>query len=200
MSRVSGDRAGGEQRREVAGSAPPHALLSALAIQAYNEIELKRSPEAEAREDSLRLTKFASGELNRADGVADRGLKSRGRVAIPLDPQAGKISESGNVVRPAQPFRHERTGPSRGQRLRCPLIIYAGGRRDDREDLAVIGRHLHRVDLVLWTAHDIKGNIQVERELFSVITGPFFGHRSLSFAVAAGQLCEPSEHRSVSSA
>jgi hypothetical protein len=56
MSRVSGDRAGGEQRREVAGSAPPHAILSALAIKAYNEIELKRSLEAEAREDALRLT------------------------------------------------------------------------------------------------------------------------------------------------
>jgi hypothetical protein len=74
------------QAREVAGSAPPHAILSALTIQAYNETELKRSLEAEAREDSLQVTKFASGELNRADGVADRGLKSRGRVAIPLDP------------------------------------------------------------------------------------------------------------------
>ena len=42
------------------------AILPALAIQGYNEIELKRSREAEVRADALRLTKFASGELDRA--------------------------------------------------------------------------------------------------------------------------------------
>ena len=41
------------------------AILPALAIQAYNEIELKRSREAEVRVDALRLAKFASGELDR---------------------------------------------------------------------------------------------------------------------------------------
>jgi len=41
------------------------AILPALAIQAYNEIELKRSREAEVRENALRLAKFASGELDR---------------------------------------------------------------------------------------------------------------------------------------
>jgi hypothetical protein len=69
-----------------------------------------------------------------------------------------------------------------GARLRCPLINYAGRRRDNREDLAVIGRHLHRVDVVLRAAHDIKRNMQVERELFSVIMGPFFRWRPDSVA------------------
>ena len=41
------------------------AILPALAIQAYNEIELKRSREAEVRQDALRLAKFATGELDR---------------------------------------------------------------------------------------------------------------------------------------
>jgi hypothetical protein len=46
------------------------AILPALAIQAYNEIELRRSREAEVREDALRLAKFASGELDR---IIDNG-------------------------------------------------------------------------------------------------------------------------------
>ena len=41
------------------------AILPALAIQAYNEIELKRSREAEVRQDALRLAQFATGELDR---------------------------------------------------------------------------------------------------------------------------------------
>ncbi len=41
------------------------AILPALAIQAYNEIELRRSREAEVRQDALRLAKFATGELDR---------------------------------------------------------------------------------------------------------------------------------------
>lgn len=41
------------------------AILPALAIQAYNEIELKRSREAEVRQDAMRLAKFATGELDR---------------------------------------------------------------------------------------------------------------------------------------
>ena len=41
------------------------AILPAVATQAYNEIELKRSREAEVRVDALRLAKFASGELDR---------------------------------------------------------------------------------------------------------------------------------------
>jgi signal transduction histidine kinase len=41
------------------------ALLPALAIQAYNEIEGRRAREAEVREDALRLAQFASGELDR---------------------------------------------------------------------------------------------------------------------------------------
>jgi len=41
------------------------AILPALAIQAYNEIELNRAREAEVRENALRLAKFASGELDR---------------------------------------------------------------------------------------------------------------------------------------
>jgi hypothetical protein len=64
------------------------------------------------------------------------------------------------------------TGPQPGARLRCPLIMYAGRQWDNRKDLVVIGRHLHRVDFVLRAAHDINNNIQVERELFQRNNGP----------------------------
>ena len=63
-----------------------------------------------------------------------------------VDPTGPEVGRSGEVVGPAQPFRLERTGPQPGPRLRCPLIMYAGERQDNREDLAVIGRHLHRVN------------------------------------------------------
>ena len=46
------------------------AILPALAIQAYNEIMLKRSRETEVRTDALRLAKFAAGELDR---IIDNG-------------------------------------------------------------------------------------------------------------------------------
>jgi signal transduction histidine kinase len=46
------------------------ALLPALAIQSYNELELRASREAEVREDALGLAKFAFGELNR---IIDNG-------------------------------------------------------------------------------------------------------------------------------
>jgi signal transduction histidine kinase len=46
------------------------AILPALAIQAYNEVTLKRSRETEVRTDALRLAKFAAGELDR---IIDNG-------------------------------------------------------------------------------------------------------------------------------
>src|SRR4051794_8326989 len=44
--------------------------MPALAVQTYNEIELRRSREAEVRQDALRLAKFAAGELDR---IIDNG-------------------------------------------------------------------------------------------------------------------------------
>jgi signal transduction histidine kinase/ActR/RegA family two-component response regulator len=41
------------------------AILPALAVQAYNEVELRRSREAEVRQEALRLAKFAAGEVDR---------------------------------------------------------------------------------------------------------------------------------------
>src|SRR3984893_10538487 len=41
------------------------AILPALAIQAYHEIELRRPGEAEVRVNALAVAKFASGELER---------------------------------------------------------------------------------------------------------------------------------------
>jgi signal transduction histidine kinase len=41
------------------------SIIPALAVQTYNEVELRRSREAEVRGDALRLAKFASGELDR---------------------------------------------------------------------------------------------------------------------------------------
>jgi signal transduction histidine kinase len=41
------------------------AVLPALAIQASNEFDLRRSREAEVRQNALRLAQFASGELDR---------------------------------------------------------------------------------------------------------------------------------------
>ena len=46
------------------------AVLPALAIQIYNETQLKQSREAEVRQDALRLAKFASGEIDR---IIDNG-------------------------------------------------------------------------------------------------------------------------------
>ena len=46
------------------------AVLPALAIQTYNETQLKQSREAEVRRDALRLAKFASGEIDR---IIDNG-------------------------------------------------------------------------------------------------------------------------------
>ena len=46
------------------------ALLPALAIQIYNETQLKQSREAEVRQDAMRLAKFASGEIDR---IIDNG-------------------------------------------------------------------------------------------------------------------------------
>src|SRR3954452_18020549 len=41
------------------------AVLPALAIEAYNQIELRHEREREFRRDALRLATFASGELDR---------------------------------------------------------------------------------------------------------------------------------------
>src|SRR5271165_4172669 len=46
------------------------AVLPALAIQTYNETQLKQSREAEVRRDAQRLAKFASGEIDR---IIDNG-------------------------------------------------------------------------------------------------------------------------------
>jgi signal transduction histidine kinase len=46
------------------------AILPAIAIQAYDEIGLKRSREAEVRDDALRLATFAAGEIDR---IIDNG-------------------------------------------------------------------------------------------------------------------------------
>ncbi|MBV9150661.1 MAG: response regulator [Alphaproteobacteria bacterium] len=46
------------------------SILPALAVQTYNEIELRQSRGAEARNEALRLAKFASGELDR---IVDNG-------------------------------------------------------------------------------------------------------------------------------
>lgn len=46
------------------------AILPALAIQAYTEVALRRSREAEVRFDALRLARFAAGELDR---IIDNG-------------------------------------------------------------------------------------------------------------------------------
>jgi signal transduction histidine kinase len=46
------------------------AMLPALAIQAYNEIDGRRTREAEVADDALRLARFASGELDR---IVDNG-------------------------------------------------------------------------------------------------------------------------------
>jgi signal transduction histidine kinase len=40
------------------------SLLPALAIQAYNELDLRKAREAEVHENALRMAKFASGELD----------------------------------------------------------------------------------------------------------------------------------------
>ncbi|MBV8167712.1 MAG: hypothetical protein JO021_13030, partial [Alphaproteobacteria bacterium] len=40
------------------------AILPALAIQTYGEIDLRRARETEVRENALRLARFASGELD----------------------------------------------------------------------------------------------------------------------------------------
>src|SRR4051794_34886968 len=41
------------------------AVLPALAIEAYNQVEMRQEREREMRRDALRLATFASGELDR---------------------------------------------------------------------------------------------------------------------------------------